>query len=116
MRGGYNESLRHTLLQTRPNPHCPCGVRTRGPATWAELHRGLSLLWTVSLVCPAGPADTDFVRAARGRCRRAKGGVFAFAPTFALRGASSTKSAGAKDHREMVKTMLSLKVAPRGVF
>jgi hypothetical protein len=38
-------------------------------------------IWTVSLVCPAGPTDAVFVRAARGRCRRAKGGVFAFAPT-----------------------------------
>src|SRR5688572_1375346 len=28
---------------------------------------------------------------------RAKGGVFAFAPTFALRGTSSTKSPGAED-------------------
>jgi hypothetical protein len=50
----------------------------------------------------------------RGRCRRAKGGVFAFAPTFALRGASSTKSAGDEHYREMVKTLPSLDVVPRG--
>jgi hypothetical protein len=50
----------------------------------------------------------------RGRCRRAKGSVFAFAPTFSLRGTSSTKSAGAEDYREMVKTLPSLKVVPRG--
>jgi hypothetical protein len=31
------------------------------------------------------------------RSPRAKGGVFAFAPTFALRGTSSTKSPGAED-------------------
>jgi hypothetical protein len=31
------------------------------------------------------------------RRHRAKGGVFAFAPTFALRGTSSTKSSGAED-------------------
>jgi hypothetical protein len=31
------------------------------------------------------------------RSHRAKGSVFAFAPTFALRGTSSTKSAGAED-------------------
>jgi hypothetical protein len=31
------------------------------------------------------------------RRHRAKGGVFAFAPTFALRGTSSTKSPGAED-------------------
>jgi hypothetical protein len=34
-----------------------------------------------------------------GRGRRAKGGVFAFTPTFALQGASSTKLAGAEDCR-----------------
>jgi hypothetical protein len=38
-------------------------------------------IWTTSLVCPTGPTDVVFVRATRGRCRRAKGGVFAFAPT-----------------------------------
>jgi hypothetical protein len=38
-------------------------------------------VWTTSLVCPAGPVDAVFVHAAQGRCRRAKGGVFAFAPT-----------------------------------
>jgi hypothetical protein len=38
MRGGYSQSLRYTLLQTRPNPHMP----TRGPAFWAELYMGLS--------------------------------------------------------------------------
>jgi hypothetical protein len=42
--------------------------------------------------------------------------VFAFAPTFALRGASSTKSAGAEDHREMVKTLPSLEVVSRFFF
>jgi hypothetical protein len=40
--------------------------------------------------------------------------VFAFAPTFALRGASSTKSAGVEDYREMVKTLPSLEMVPRG--
>jgi hypothetical protein len=39
--------------------------------------------------------------------------VFAFAPTFALRGASLTKSTGAEDYREMVKTLPSLEVVPR---
>jgi hypothetical protein len=53
---------------------------------------------------------------ARSRCRRAKGGVFAFAPTFALRGANSTKSAGAEDQREMVKTLPSLEVVLRGLL
>jgi hypothetical protein len=40
--------------------------------------------------------------------------VFAFVPTFALQGTSSTKSAGVKDHREMVKTLPSLEVVPQG--
>jgi hypothetical protein len=60
--------------------------------------------------------DSAFVYARRGRSRRAKGGVFAFAPTFALRGTSSTKSAGAEDHRKMVKMLPSLEVVPRGFF
>jgi hypothetical protein len=77
---------------------------------------GQASVWTVSLVCPAGPADAVFIRAAQGRSRRTKGGVFAFAPTFALRGASSTKSAGAEDHREMVKTLPSLEVVSRFFF
>ena len=42
------------------------------------------------------------------------GGVFAFAPTFTPRGASSTKSAGAVDCREMVKTLPSLEMVPWG--
>ena len=70
-------------------------------------------VWTTSLVCPVGPTDAVFLRAARSRCRRAKGGVFVFAPTFALRGASSTKLAGVEDHREMVKTLPSLEVVSR---
>jgi hypothetical protein len=37
------------------------------------------------------------VGAARWTKAGAKGGVFAFAPTFALRGTSSTKSSGAED-------------------
>ena len=71
-------------------------------------------VWSAPLVCPAGPADGVFVRAERGRSRRAKGGMFTFAPTFALRGTSSTKSAGADGHREMVKTLPSLEVVPWG--
>jgi hypothetical protein len=41
-------------------------------------------------------------------------GVVAFALTFALRGASSTKSAGVKDCREMMKTLPSLEMVSRG--
>jgi hypothetical protein len=85
--GGYNRSLRHTLLQTRPNPLCPHGVRGRAPTTWAELHtgppalrgRGLMVfagslswlvgeneaeqasVWMVTTTCLAGPRGTTFV-------------------------------------------------------
>jgi hypothetical protein len=87
-----------------------------GPSTCLAGAKGAeqASVWTTSLVCSADPADAVFVRAARSRCRRAKGGVFAVAPTFALRGASSTKSPSAEDHREMVKTLPSLEVIPRG--
>jgi hypothetical protein len=37
------------------------------------------------------------IGAASGQRPVAKGSVFAFAPTFALRGTSSTESSGAKD-------------------
>jgi hypothetical protein len=37
-RGGYSQSLRYTLLQTRPNSRMP----TWGPALWAEPYMGLS--------------------------------------------------------------------------
>jgi hypothetical protein len=67
-----------------------------------------------ALACPVGLADAVFVCAMRGGSRRAKGAVFTFVPTFALRGTSSTKSAGVEDHREMVMTLSSLEVVPRG--
>jgi hypothetical protein len=63
----------------------------RGP------HRSTSsrCLWLV-LTCSVNVA---FVCTMRRRSHRAKGSMFAFAPTFSLRGASSTKSAGAEDRR-----------------
>jgi hypothetical protein len=73
--------------------------------------------WTTSAARPAEPAgvafglwnvDVEFDE--RG------GGVFAFAPTFALRGASSTKSAGVEDCHEIVKTLPSLEMIPQGFF
>jgi hypothetical protein len=41
-----------------------------------------------------------------------KGDVFAFIPTFALRGTSSTKSACADDCHKTVKTLPSLEMVP----
>jgi hypothetical protein len=69
-----------------------------------------------SLACSGGLCGFSLrLRKAR-RNHRAKGGVFTFAPTFALRGTSSTKSVGAEDHRKKVKTLPSLEVVLRGFF
>jgi hypothetical protein len=63
----------------------------RGPHR-SPCSRRLRLVLTCSV-------NVAFICAMRRRSRRAKGSVFAFAPTFALRGTSSTKSVGAEDHR-----------------
>jgi hypothetical protein len=54
-----------------------------GPSSCLARAKGAeqASVWTTSLVCPTGLVDVVFVRAARSRCLRAKGGVFAFAPT-----------------------------------
>jgi hypothetical protein len=77
------------------------GRITRGPPCWTRPHGGMTSSQVfvrcrmgrrVSLPVVLSPLDQ------RPRRRpRAKGGVFAFAPTFALRGTSSTKSSGAED-------------------
>jgi hypothetical protein len=71
-------------------------------------------VWSAPLAYPTGLAGAVFVCAMRGGSRGAKGGMFAFVPTFALRVTSLTKSAGAEDHRKMVKTFPSLEVVLRG--
>jgi hypothetical protein len=38
--------------------------------------------WAAPLARPAGPADAILIREAQSRSHRAKGGVFAFAPTI----------------------------------
>jgi len=76
------------------------GRITRGPPSWTRPHGGMTssqaFVWCrmgrrVSLPV-LSPLDQRLQRRPR-----AKGGVFAFAPTFALRGTSSTKSSGAED-------------------
>jgi hypothetical protein len=75
------------------------GQITRGPLSWTRPHGGMTaqaFVWCrikrrVSLPV-LSPSDRRLQRGPR-----AKGGVFAFAPTFALRGTSSTKSPGAED-------------------
>jgi hypothetical protein len=77
------------------------GRITRGPPCWTRPHGGMTspqvfvrcrMGRRVSLPVVLSPLDQRLRRRPR-----AKGGVFAFAPTFALRGTSSTKSSGAED-------------------
>jgi hypothetical protein len=76
------------------------GRITHGPRSWTKPHGGMTasqaFVWCrikrrVSLPV-LSPSDQRLQRRPRAR-----GGVFAFAPTFALRGTSSTKSPGAED-------------------
>jgi hypothetical protein len=77
------------------------GRITRGPPCWARPRDGTTSSQAfvprhvgrrVSL-----PVVLSSLVQRGWRRHRAKGGVFAFAPTFALRGTSSTKSSGAED-------------------
>jgi hypothetical protein len=77
------------------------GRITRGPPCWTRPHGGMTLS-QVFVRCRMGrrvslPVVLSLLDQRPRRRPRAKGGVFAFAPTFALRGTSSTKSSGAED-------------------
>jgi hypothetical protein len=77
------------------------GRITRGPSCWTTPHGGTTSS-QVFVRCRMGrrvslPAVLFLLDQRLRRRPRAKGGVFAFAPTFALRGTSSTKSSGAED-------------------
>jgi hypothetical protein len=70
----------------------PCWTRSQDETTSSQVFVRWRMRRRVSLLVVLSPLVQ------RGRRRpRAKGGVFAFAPTFALRGTSSTKSSGAED-------------------
>jgi hypothetical protein len=70
----------------------PCWMRSQDETTSSQVFVRWRMRRRVSLPVVLSPLVQ------RGRQRpRAKGGVFAFAPTFALRGTSSTKSSGAED-------------------
>jgi hypothetical protein len=70
----------------------PCWTRSQDEMTSSQVFVRWRMRRRVSLPVVLSPLVQ------RGRRRpRAKGGVFAFAPTFALRGTSSTKSSGAED-------------------
>jgi hypothetical protein len=77
------------------------GRITRGPPCWARSQDGTTSS-QVFVRCRMGRRVSlsivlsPLVQRLRRR-HRAKGGVFAFAPTFALRGTSSTKSSGVED-------------------
>jgi hypothetical protein len=70
----------------------PCWTRSQAETTSSQVfvRRRVGRRVSLPVVLPS--------LVQRGRRRyRAKGGVFAFSPTFSLRGTSSTKSSGAKD-------------------
>jgi hypothetical protein len=70
----------------------PCWTRSQDQTTLSQAFVQWRMRRRVSLPVVLSPLVQ------RGQRRpRAKGGVFAFAPTFALRGTSSTKSSGAED-------------------
>jgi hypothetical protein len=70
----------------------PCWTRARNETTSSQVFVRLRMGRRVSLPIVLSPLVQRLQRR-----HQAKGGVFAFAPTFALRGTSSTKSSGAED-------------------
>jgi hypothetical protein len=87
MRSGHAGPV--TMDQITCGPPCWTKPRDRTTSSWAfvqrRVGRRVSLLVVLSSLVQRG-----------WRRHRAKGGVFAFVPTFALRGTSSTKSSGAE--------------------
>jgi hypothetical protein len=76
------------------------GRITRGPLSWTRLHCGTPFVASLRLVRYVRRVSLpvlSLLAQLLQRSLRAKGGAFAFAPTFALRGTSSTKSPGAED-------------------
>jgi hypothetical protein len=88
IRGGHAGPVTMGRITRGP----PCWTRPRDETTSSQVFVRRRVGRRVSLPVVLSPL------AQRGwRRHRAKGGVFAFAPTFALRGTSSTKSSGAED-------------------
>jgi hypothetical protein len=94
-------------LQIRPvtrNGHAEpvtMGRITRGPPFWTRSQEETTssqvfVRWRMRRMVSMPVVLSPLVQRVQRR-PRAKGGVFAFAPTFALRGTSSTKSSGAED-------------------
>jgi hypothetical protein len=93
-------------LQIRPVTHgghaglVTMGWITRGPLSWTRLRCGMPFVASLRLVRYMRRVSLpvlSLLAQLLQRRLRAKGGAFAFAPTFALRGTSSTKSPGAED-------------------
>jgi hypothetical protein len=92
-------------LQIRPVTHgghagpVTMGRIARGPLSWTRPHCGMtsSLVFVWCRSSEGCPCLFCLLDQRLQRRLRAKSGVFAFAPTFALRGTSSTKSPGAED-------------------
>jgi hypothetical protein len=77
------------------------GRITRGPSYWTRSQDGTTssqvfVRWRMGRRVNLPVVLSPLVRRLRRR-HGAKGGVFAFAPTFAFRGTSSTKSSSAED-------------------
>jgi hypothetical protein len=88
MRSGHAGPVTMGRITSGP----PCWTRSQDETTSSQAFVRRRVGRRVSLLVVLSPLVQ------RGRRRhRAKGGVFAFAPTFALRGTSSTKSSGAED-------------------
>jgi hypothetical protein len=93
-------------LQMRPVTHgghagpVTMGRIARGPPNWTRPHGGRTssqaFVWCRTERRLSLPVLSPSDQRLRRRLR-AEGGGFAFAPTFALRGTSSTKSPGAED-------------------
>jgi hypothetical protein len=67
-----------------------------GPSSRLVRAKGVeqASVWSAPSVCPAGPVDAVFIRTVRGRSHRAKGGMFAFVPTWCSIGWSGPAGKG----------------------
>jgi hypothetical protein len=105
-KAGLQTVITGTPLQIRPVTRgghvgpVTMGQIAREPLSWARLHCGMMPSQAFARCRIERRVSLPVLSLSDQRLQRrprAKGGVFAFAPTFALRGTSSTKSPGAED-------------------
>jgi hypothetical protein len=104
-KAGLHTIITGMPLQIRPVTHgghagpVTMGRIARGPLSWTRPHCGMtsSLVFVWCRSSEGCPCLFCLLDQRLQRRLRAKSGVFAFAPTFALQGTSSTKSPGAED-------------------